>query len=214
MDLKMPDLLRDITDATCATYDANAASYGEVSEDYDQFPGLRDEVVDFARRAPRDLPVLDLGCGGGRDSRLLASLGRSVIAGDYAFVMLKWARSQSLKERCPSCFLRLNALALPFRGGSIAGVWASGSLLHIPMAWMGQVLAETHRVLAPGGIVNISMRSGEGEGWKNRGSLDGERWFTFVNPEVFAGCLDTAGFSDVRVRFSGRPGWFVALGVR
>lgn len=210
----MPDLPRDITGETCATYDANAASYGELSEDYDQFPGLRDEVIDFARRAPRNLPVLDLGCGGGRDSRLLASLGRSVIAGDHAFVMLKWARSRSLKERCPSCFLRLDALALPFQGGSVAGVWASGSLLHIPMAWMGRALAEMHRALAPGGIIKISMRSGEDEGWKNGGSLDGERWFTFVSPEVFADCLKTAGFSDVGVRFSGRPGWFVALGVR
>lgn len=210
----MPELTRDITRATCATYDANAHAYGEVSEDYAQFPGLREEVVDFARHAPQGLPVLDLGCGGGRDSRLLTSLGRRVIAGDYAPVMLAWARGRSVEDGHPSSFVRLNALALSFQNGSIAGVWASGSLLHLPSARMDQALAEVHRVLVPGGVIRVSMRRGEGEGWKRGGSLVGERWFTFVDPELFAGSLDAAGFSDVRIRFSGRSGWFVALGVR
>jgi ubiquinone/menaquinone biosynthesis C-methylase UbiE len=214
MGSKMLNRVQAITRVTCDTYNANATAYGEVSEDYDRFPGLRAEVVDFASRALRDLPVLDLGCGGGRDSRLLSSLGRRVIAGDYAGVMLEWARSRSVSEGRPSEFLRLDALALPLQDGSIAGVWASGSLLHIPRVQLGQALAEVYRVLAPGGNATISMRSGEDEGWKHGGSLDGERWFTFVSPQTFVRHLYAAGFSDVQIRFSGRPGWFVALGVR
>lgn len=204
----------EITRETCGCYDANANSYGEASEDYGRFPGLRAEVAEFARVAPRPLPVLDLGCGGGRDARLLASLGRTVIAGDYAPAMLEWARGRSREEGRALGFLRLNALALPLRDASVAGVWASGSLLHIPSAEMERALAEVHRVLAPTGIAAISMRIGEGEGWKKGGSLDGRRWFTFVDPEAFTGCLEAAGFTSVRIRFAGRPGWFIAVGER
>ncbi|MFE0147196.1 class I SAM-dependent methyltransferase [Nonomuraea sp. NPDC059007] len=207
----MPDLRRDITRATCSTYDANADAYGEISEDYGRFPGLRQEVAGFADRAPYGPPVLDLGCGGGRDTRLLAALGRRVIAGDYAAGMLTWARSRSAGS---SGFLRLDALSLPLRDRCVAGVWASGSLLHLPLALMGGALAEAYRVLVPGGITVISMRDGEGEGWRNGGSLEGERWFTFVGPQTFTGYMEAAGFSDIRVRFSGRSGWYVALGER
>ncbi|SNT56532.1 Ubiquinone/menaquinone biosynthesis C-methylase UbiE [Actinomadura meyerae] len=204
----------EITRQTCGCYDANASSYGEASEDYARFPGLRTEVADFARLAPHHMPVLDLGCGGGRDTRLLASLGRTVIAGDYAPAMLEWARSRSREEGRTLGYLRLNALALPLRDGSVAGVWASGSLLHIPSAGMERALAEVHRVLVPSGIAAISMRAGDGEGWKEGGSLDGRRWFTFVDPDAFAGRLEAAGFTDVRIRFAGRAGWFIAVGTR
>lgn len=204
----------EITRETCACYDANAGSYGEASEDYDRFPGLRAEVVEFARLASRPLPVLDLGCGGGRDARLLASLGCTVVAGDYAPAILEWARGRSREERHALGFLRLNALALPLRDASVGGVWASGSLLHIPSAGMERALAEVYRVLAPAGIAAISMRIGDGEGWKKGGSLDGPRWFTFVDPDSFTRCLEAAGFADVRIRFAGRAGWFIAVGTR
>lgn len=206
----------EITRETCDCYDANAKSYGEASEDYDRFPGLRAEVVEFARLAPRPLPVLDLGCGGGRDARLLAALGRTVIAGDYAPAMLEWARDRSRDEGRTLGFLRLNTLAIPLRDASVAGVWASGSLLHIPLAGMERALGEVHRVLAPTGIAAISMRIGDGEGWKKGGSMggDGRRWFTFVDPDAFTGCLAAAGFADVRIRFAGRAGWFIAVGTR
>jgi ubiquinone/menaquinone biosynthesis C-methylase UbiE len=207
------ELARTITDVTCAAYDANADSYGPISEDYAKFPGLREEVTDFSLNAPPNLPVLDLGCGGGRDSRLLTSLGRKVIAGDYAPAMLRWAREQAADEHPPS-FLRLDALALPFQERSLAGVWASGSLLHIPRHRMRLALAELHRVLAPGGITTISMRDGDGEGWIHGGSVDGHRWFTFISPHGFGDLLKAADFSDVHVRFAGRPGWFVASGMR
>ncbi|MFC4054671.1 class I SAM-dependent methyltransferase [Actinomadura syzygii] len=206
----------EITRETCGRYDANASSYGEASEDYDRFPGLRAEVVEFARLAPRPLPVLDLGCGGGRDARLLASLGRTVIAGDYAPAMLEWARDRSRgrEEGRTLGFLRLNTLALPLRDASLAGVWASGSLLHIPSVGMERALAEIYRVLAPAGIAAISMRIGDGEGWKKGGSLDGRRWFTFVDPDAFTNRLEAAGFTGVRIRFAGRAGWFIAVGTR
>ncbi|MFC0039131.1 class I SAM-dependent methyltransferase [Actinomadura rayongensis] len=210
----MPDSVAEITGATCAVYDNAAEAYGESSEDYARFPGLRDEVADFAQRAPAGLPVLDLGCGGGRDSRLLAALGRTVVAGDYAAGMLAWARDRSAGAGRAPRFVRMNALALPLRDASIAGTWASASLLHLPLARMDEALAEIHRVTVPGGITAISMRDGAGEGWREGGSLAGTRWFTFVEPDAFAGRLAAAGFTGVRIRRAGRSGWFVALGAR
>ncbi|MEO2006681.1 MAG: class I SAM-dependent methyltransferase, partial [Candidatus Poribacteria bacterium] len=51
------------------------------------------------------------------------------------------------------------------------GVWAYASLLHAPKAEMPAVLARVARSLRPGGVLQLSVKYGEGEGWR-----DG-RWF-------------------------------------
>ncbi|MBA9002712.1 class I SAM-dependent methyltransferase [Thermomonospora cellulosilytica] len=202
----------DVTTVTCGTYDAMAEEYADATEDYAKFPGLRDEVVAFEKALPPGLPVLDLGCGGGRDSRMLADLGRRVVAGDYAPSMLRCARSRSAGRDGRLGFVRLNILDLPFADDRFAGTWASGSLLHLPSAKIPVALEEIRRTLAPGGMAAISMRAGTGEDWREGGTLAGRRWFTLVTPDGFADRMAQAGFRRVRVHDAGRRDWFVALG--
>ncbi|HEX2316769.1 MAG TPA: class I SAM-dependent methyltransferase [Thermomonospora sp.] len=202
----------DVTRVTCASYDALAGEYADATEDYARFPGLRDEVVDFERALPPGPPVLDLGCGGGRDSRLLADLGRRVLAADFAMSMVRCARSRSAARSRALGFVRLTMVDLPFADDRFAGTWASGSLLHLPSAVFPRVLAEVLRTLVPGGTAAISMRAGTGEDWRTGGSLAGRRWFTLVDPGDFARGMTRAGFRRVRIRETGRPDWFVAYG--
>jgi SAM-dependent methyltransferase len=201
-----------ITIATCGTYDAMAGEYADVTDDYANFPGLRDEVLAFEKMLLPGLPVLDLGCGGGRDSRLLADLGRSVVAADFGMSMLQCARSRSSSQARDLHFVRLDMLELPFPADRFGGVWASGSLLHLPSAAITRALSEIFRTLALGGIAAISMRAGVGEGWRVGGSLAGRRWFTFVDPGVFASQMKRVGFRHIRIQDTGRKDWCVAIG--
>jgi hypothetical protein len=61
-----------VVELTRRWYDAEAVGYVERTASYDQFPGLDAELVEFLRSLPDDGgPVLDLGCGGGRDTEFL-----------------------------------------------------------------------------------------------------------------------------------------------
>jgi SAM-dependent methyltransferase len=203
---------QDIVAGTCRAYEEAAHEYAMATYDYESYPGLEDEVVRFHSRIPDGFPVLDLGCGGGRDSRLLAASGHKVIAGDICAPMLGCARTLSADYGTAIGYLRLDMRALPFAAGTLGGVWASGSMLHLPPAEIPRALSEILRALVPGGLAAISMRAGESEGWREGGSLKGRRWFTHVTSDGFAAMMSAVGFADVRVRFAGRQNWFVALG--
>jgi SAM-dependent methyltransferase len=91
--------------------------------------------------------VLDLACGTGRYTRLLAGRlgGDAVIGLDLSHAMLAQARAES-----PAiCFVRGSAQALPIRSGALCAVVSFGALHLFPDP--AAALAEVGRVLAPGG---------------------------------------------------------------
>jgi SAM-dependent methyltransferase len=196
------------------TYDRSAQEYLRATQDYEMFPGLRDDVATFADITRDDLPLLDLGAGGGRDSRFLAGLGRRVVAVDYSRPMLACMSAQSNHMTDRISYTCGDMLALPFADGRFGGVWASGSVLHLPSPGIPVALREIFRTLAPGGIAELSMRAGETEGWRTSGSLSGRRWFTLIEPGEFAFIMRQVGFGPVESRLSGRQDWYVTRGYK
>jgi SAM-dependent methyltransferase len=200
---------------TSQTYANTAEHYAESTADYANYPGLYEEVLRFESALPPGGGALDLGCGGGRDSRVLAGLGRPVIAGDICGEMLTCARRRSTAQTRGIRYVRMNMLALPIRDGSLAGIWASASLLHLPSGALPRALSEILRTLRPGGgAAAISMRAGDDEGWREGGTIRGRRWFNLVEPGDFTATMLAMGFRDVTISHSGREGWFVAVGRR
>lgn len=205
----------DIVRETCAAYERGAVGYAEATQNFAAYPGLREALLGFAGGVPGRLPVLDLGCGGGRDARLMAGRGRRVVAADISLAMLTCAWHRTDASTRPNVrFVRANMLGLPFDDARFGGVWACGSILHLPAHDIPVALAEIRRTLVPAGVAALSMRAGAGEGWRDGGTLPGRRWFTFVDPQTFAGELERAGFRNVEIEFVGRRDWFIAVGVR
>ena len=102
--------------------------------------------------------VLDAGCGTGRLSRHLTYAGCSVDGLDLSQGMLAMARQEHPGFACAVGSLT----ALPFRDDSFDGVLLWYSLIHLPPDERPCALAETARVLRPGGAVLIGAQSGEG----------------------------------------------------
>jgi hypothetical protein len=77
---------------------------------------------------------------------------------------------------------------------SYHGVWANFSLLHAPRADLPRHFAALHRVLVPGGLLHVGMKTGTGEA---RDRID--RFYTFVGRAELAGLLEAAGFTVIEV---------------
>ncbi|MFQ3789109.1 class I SAM-dependent methyltransferase [Halomonas sp. A29] len=98
--------------------------------------------------------VLDVGCGTGGASRLLAAeYGCDVTGVDItaAFVeVASWlSTATGLAER--TCFLCADAASVPLAAGSVDVVWCQHALMNMPHA--PRVLAEWQRLLVPAGRI-------------------------------------------------------------
>ncbi len=96
---------------------------------------------------------LDIGCGDGHNSRLVARLCKSLVAIDVAdkFIQI------NLNNPVPSnlIFKKINATNLPFPNEYFDFVIATMSFMDMPD--FEKVLSEVHRVLAPSGFLQFSL---------------------------------------------------------
>ncbi|MFV0526921.1 MAG: class I SAM-dependent methyltransferase [Acidimicrobiales bacterium] len=109
-------------------------------------------------RVPPDGRLLDLGCGAGPLSALLADAGRTTVAGDLSTDMLRFARTRLAGSgHWPHPLLQADTQRLPFPDAAFDGVVALGVISYVPDR--GAALAEIHRILRPGGLLVISYRN-------------------------------------------------------
>lgn len=106
---------------------------------------------DFIERSFADADVLEVACGTGYWTEVLARSAKSVIATDINEEVLAIARSKGLPE--PVTFLKADAYALPTltqpSNAGLSSFWWS----HIPKSGLRDFLRGFHRALAPGARV-------------------------------------------------------------
>lgn len=157
---------------TRSSYDADAAGYADrVRGLLDASPHLRAGLVLFADLV-RDAgggPVADVGCGPGHVTRHLADLGVDAFGIDLAPEMVALARREH-----PDLRFEVGTMTdLDLADGSVGGVLASWSVIHVPDDAVPRAFAEFHRVVRPGGPVLVGFHVGDGtrtttEGYSGR----------------------------------------------
>ena len=146
--------------------------------------------------------VLDLGCGAGDFTELLASAGADVIGADVAESAL--ARARARHPELPFELVPLDA-PLPFEDCTFALVWASEVIEHV--ADTARWLSEVRRVLVPGGRLLLTTPAHGRAAIALRGV---ERYseplgdhLNLYTRRSLRGLLADFGFSDLEVRSSG-----------
>jgi SAM-dependent methyltransferase len=98
---------------------------------------------------------LDIGCGEGHNTRLLAARGATLMAIDIAATFLRHARELERRAPLGIAYHCASAWHLPFDAGSFDFVVGFMSFMNVPD--IARTLAEVHRVLRPGGFLQFSI---------------------------------------------------------
>jgi SAM-dependent methyltransferase len=136
-------------DATRAAYDAVAVRYADlfrnVLNDSPLDRGMIGAFAEFVRNEGGQ--VADLGCGPGRMTGHLRSLGVPAFGIDLSPTMIELARRDH-----PDLRFEVGSMTdLDLADGSVAGVLSWYSVIHMPPEELPAVFATFRRVLAPGG---------------------------------------------------------------
>lgn len=159
----------------------------------------------FLAHVPPGSAVLDAGCGSGRDAAAFQAAGYRVTAFDGSAEMVRLAREHTGLPVQQMTFDEMTWEA------TFDGIWASASLLHVPLQDLPGVVAHMARALRPEGALYISMKHGNGERHVNG------RTFTDITPEELARLIKAAGLeiAEVWETVDVRPGredrWVNAL---
>lgn len=149
----------DFVQRTRWSYDTAASGYADwIRDELAVKPLDRAMLGGFAELAQSAVgPVADVGCGPGRVTAHLDSLGLSVFGIDLSPEMIAAAR-----QRYPALhFDEGSMLALDHRDGALGGIVAWYSIIHVPDEFLPRVFTEFHRVVAPGGYVQLAFQVGD-----------------------------------------------------
>lgn len=196
----------DPTTPTTATYNAMAPAYADRWGDFI----LTERMDVFAGYLKRGGPVLDLGCGPGRDMRAFAARGITAIGIDRSAGMLREAA-----QRSSGPLVQADMRRLPFARHSFKGVWALASMLHLPKTDFPAALKEIYHVLDHGHIF-IAVKQGNEEAWHDDGP-DGRRFFAYYHPAEVELALERANFHVLWVKTNSdsrpnSPDWINVIG--
>ncbi|ONI84462.1 SAM-dependent methyltransferase [Actinosynnema sp. ALI-1.44] len=138
------------------SYDTVADAYHDTLKDaHDSMPFDRAMLAAFAEGVRGT--VVDIGCGPGRITTRLADLGLDVFGIDLSPAMVEVARREYPRLRFDVG--SMTALDLP--DGSVGGVVAWYSIIHLPQDELPGVFTEFFRVLEPGGQLLLAFKSGD-----------------------------------------------------
>ncbi|WP_428512780.1 class I SAM-dependent methyltransferase [Roseovarius sp.] len=172
-------------DQTIRVYGSEAARYADVTKDAGKDPVLR---LFLDHLAPGS-SVLDLGCGPGIASAIMAAEGHAVTATDATPEMVALAEAQ------PGVTARLAKFDDIDEVAAYDAIWANFSLLHAPRANLPRHLAALVTALKPGGLLHIGMKTGTGE---HRDTLG--RLYTYVTKTELSDLLIAADLHPFETR--------------
>ncbi len=170
--------------ATLAFYEREAEAYAARRE-----PGDNRALERFIETVGPGGAVLELGCGGGHDARVMIEAGLRVTPTDGSPALAAEASKRLGRRVKVMTFVELRDER------RYHGIWANACLLHAPAGALQDVLGRIWRALKPGGMLFASFKAGDGPG---RDALG--RYYNFPSREgLETGFLQAAPWSALTI---------------
>ena len=138
-------------------WNANAEAWTTLTRlGYDKYrdhintPAFMDMLPDVT-----GLRGLDVGCGEGHNTRLVAQKGARLTALDIAGRFVRYAQEQEALEPLGIAYLRASTVEMPLADASFDFVMATMSMMDVPE--QDRAIREVVRVLKPGGFFQFSI---------------------------------------------------------
>ncbi len=183
--------MMDIRDS----YDSAAEAYAEhLAEELTHKPLDRHLLNRFGESVRGRGLVADVGCGPGHVARYLHDVGVDMVGVDLSPAMIACATRLH-----PGLAFRVGDMrALDFAPGSLAGVVAFYSIVHLDPAELAPVLRQFRAALAPGGLALVAFHAGDevvhvDDLFGRPVDLD----FRFFDPRVIRTALQRAGLTVI-----------------
>ena len=164
-------------------YETNAESF--VARTFGS--GMEGDRARFLAHVPNGGPVLDAGCGSGRDALAFKRAGYAVSAFDGS------AKLAAIASDKTGLSVRRLTFAEMDWNGAFDGVWACASLLHLPAVELPEALANIRRALRPGGVFYASFKQGAEQRFANG------RHFTDLTQPMLHQLLGAADLEPIEI---------------
>lgn len=172
-----------------ANYDEKTVEYynKNAKEYFDNTININMESLysPFLELMPPRGKILDAGCGSGRDSLYFKKRGYEVVGIDASEKLAKLASTVLGKP-----ILNISFRELEFQD-EFDGIWACGSLLHVPKNEIGEVIIRLSNALRKNGVIYASFKYGIGE------RLQDGRIFNDYEEETFSSFMQ--GYSSLKL---------------
>lgn len=151
--------MTDYLDSTRTAYDTVAVDYAETLRDHlagstwdRAILGAFTELVNAAGGGR----IADIGCGPGRVTEHLHTLGLDIFGIDLSPEMIAVAR-----KWYPHLDFQLGSMpGLSIEDGALAGIVAWYSIIHTPPERHPEIFTDFHRMLSPGGHLLLAFQAG------------------------------------------------------
>ena len=169
--------------------------------------GVSRHLHDFLATLPSGAKILELGCGGGRDSAEMRRLGFDIVPTDGVSEIAEQAEA---RIGLPVRVMRFDELDYDVE---FDAVWANASLLHVPRASLPDILSLIRMALRPGGRHFASFKAGGAEGRDSFG-----RYFNYLSKaQTLDAYAQSGGWQSVEIAdytgggYQGGQGPWVAI---
>lgn len=157
------------------------------------------ELNEYSSRLLTGSRVLDVGCGSGVVAEYLSERGLAVTGIDSSRKMLELARKTAPK----AVFHRMDMKRIRFPPRSFDGIVSLYSIIHVPKEHHSSILKSFHRLLAPRGLLLISVGLGEYTGTEDNW-LGGKMYWSHFGKETNLELIRRAGFNTIWSRPVGK----------
>lgn len=178
---------------TIESYEKNSTEYIKNTSEIKIFPDVLRDISIFLDLLKGE-KVIDIAFGSGRDILYFKENGI-----DVSGIELTRSFIDNLKKRIDVPLYLMDMTELNLEESYYDGIWCCSSFSHIPKNDAQRTLEGFNRITKMGGLLFLSLKKGEGDGWVQKGNIENlPRFFSYYNFSEISNILKNAGFEVIK----------------